>query len=127
MVLGGPSEKDIEELDESERSSFSNELGVYVSSPFLGMSCPDRLTILFLLNPVTPFAVEVWGILPRATCHTPKAPWGRMAPATRTRLTITSPYPVGAVARGTLSPWLDWIRSQRWQWCASSVGSWNCG
>jgi hypothetical protein len=36
MVLGGPSEKAIEELDESERSSFSHEqLGVYVSTSFL--------------------------------------------------------------------------------------------
>jgi hypothetical protein len=36
MVLGGPSEKVIEELDESERSSFSHEqLGVYVSTSFL--------------------------------------------------------------------------------------------
>jgi len=35
MVLGGPSEKDIEELDESERDSCSHELGVYVSTCFL--------------------------------------------------------------------------------------------
>jgi hypothetical protein len=35
MVLGGPSEKDIQELDESERSSFSHELGVYVSTSSL--------------------------------------------------------------------------------------------
>jgi hypothetical protein len=30
MVLGGPSEKDIEELDESERSSHTHDSGLYV-------------------------------------------------------------------------------------------------
>jgi len=77
------------------------------------MSSPDHLTILFLLNSVTPSAVEVTGILPRASCRTPKAPWGRKVPTTRTRPMITSPYPVAGVARGTLSSWLDWIPSQR--------------
>jgi hypothetical protein len=41
MVLGGPSEKDIEEMDESERSSHSHESGVYVffTSLLLDLTC----------------------------------------------------------------------------------------
>jgi hypothetical protein len=34
MYLGGPSEKDIEEQDESERASYSHESGMYASFVF---------------------------------------------------------------------------------------------
>jgi hypothetical protein len=96
IVRGGPSEKDIEELDESERAAHLHPLGLYVSSP-LFFVLGDHLTGLF---PGTPSAVEAQGTLPLTSYRTSKMSQTRMTPTIRTHPMCTTPNPPVVAALG---------------------------
>lgn len=106
IITGGPSEKVIEELDESERASHQHAPGVYVLSYHFhfqyGKGPPDTGTF-FLFLPGTPPAGEARETLRLARYRTAKVVCTRMAPITRMRLIAMTPNPLVAAAGG-ISP-----------------------
>lgn len=103
---GGPSEKVIEELDESERAAHLHAPGVYVVFCVLFFSkCRDQLTtelfVVIKFSLGTPLAGVALQTLPLASCRTSMALVTPTAPIILASPTSTTPSPTVAVAEET--------------------------